>query len=47
LDSTVNVYPGEIFKGKLAYISSTVEKEGRAVRARVEVPLKESVCPDC
>lgn len=35
---TVSAYPGEIFKGKLTYISSTVDKETRAVQARVEVP---------
>jgi cobalt-zinc-cadmium efflux system membrane fusion protein len=35
---TVSAYPGEIFKGRLTYISSTVDKESRAVQARVEVP---------
>jgi membrane fusion protein, heavy metal efflux system len=35
---TVNAYPGEVFKGRLTYISSTVDKESRAVQARVEVP---------
>lgn len=35
---TVNAYPGEVFRGKLTYISSTVDKETRAVQARVEVP---------
>ena len=35
---TVSAYPGEAFKGKLTYISSTVDKESRAVPARVEVP---------
>jgi len=35
---TVGAYPDEIFKGKLTYISSTVDKESRAVQARVEVP---------
>lgn len=35
---TVNAYPGESFQGKLTYISSTVDKETRAVQARVEVP---------
>lgn len=34
----VNAYPGETFKGRLTYISSTVDKESRAVQARVEVP---------
>jgi cobalt-zinc-cadmium efflux system membrane fusion protein len=34
----VSAYPGESFKGKLTYISSTVDKESRAVPARVEVP---------
>ncbi len=34
----VAAYPGEIFKGKLTYISSTLDKETRAVQARVEVP---------
>ncbi len=35
---TVGAYPNEIFKGKLTYISSTVDKDTRAVQARVEVP---------
>lgn len=35
---TVTAYPGEIFKGRLTYISSAVDKESRAVQARVEVP---------
>ena len=35
---TVSAYPGEVFKGRLTYISSTVDKETRAVQARVEVP---------
>jgi cobalt-zinc-cadmium efflux system membrane fusion protein len=35
---TVGAYPGEVFKGRLTYISSTVDKESRAVLARVEVP---------
>ena len=35
---TVSAYPDEVFKGKLTYISSTVDKDTRAVQARVEVP---------
>lgn len=35
---SVAAYPGEVFKGKLTYISSTLDKETRAVPARVEVP---------
>lgn len=35
---TINAYPGEVFKGRLTYISSTVDKESRAVQARVELP---------
>lgn len=35
---TVSAYPGEVFKGKLTYISSVVDKESRTVKARVEVP---------
>lgn len=35
---SVAAYPGEVFKGKLTYISATVDKETRAVPARVEVP---------
>lgn len=35
---TINAYPGEVFKGRLTYISSTVDKESRTVQARVEVP---------
>ncbi|MFZ5615269.1 MAG: efflux RND transporter periplasmic adaptor subunit [Pseudomonadota bacterium] len=35
---TVSAYPGEVFKGKLTYISSVVDKDSRTVKARVEVP---------
>ncbi len=35
---TVTAYPSEEFRGKLTYISNTVDKESRAVLARVEVP---------
>ncbi|MEQ1591409.1 MAG: efflux RND transporter periplasmic adaptor subunit [Thiobacillaceae bacterium] len=35
---TVSAYPGEVFKGRLTYISSTMDKETRTLKARVEVP---------
>ena len=35
---TVSAYPGEVFKGRLTYISSTMDRETRTVKARVEVP---------
>lgn len=35
---TIAAYPGETFKGRLTYISSTMDKETRTVKARVEVP---------
>ncbi len=35
---TVSAYPGEVFKGRLTYISSTMNKETRTAKARVEVP---------
>ncbi|TCV78296.1 efflux RND transporter periplasmic adaptor subunit [Sulfurirhabdus autotrophica] len=35
---TVSAYPGEVFKGRLTYISSTMNKETRTIKARVEVP---------
>ncbi len=35
---TVSAYPGEVFKGKLTYVSSVMDKESRTVKARVEVP---------
>lgn len=34
---TVAAYPGEVFKGRLTYISSTLDKETRAIPARIEV----------
>ncbi len=34
----MSAYPGEVFKGRLTYISSTMDKETRTVKARVEVP---------
>ncbi len=35
---TASAYPDEIFKGRLTYISSTMNKETRTIKARVEVP---------
>lgn len=35
---TLAAYPGEVFHGRLTYISSTMDKETRTVKARVEVP---------
>ena len=35
---TVAAYPGEVFKGRLTYIGSALDKETRALHARVEVP---------
>jgi membrane fusion protein, heavy metal efflux system len=35
---TVSAYPEERFKGRLAYVSATVERESRTVKARIEVP---------
>ncbi len=34
----VAAYPGEIFTGRLTYISSVMDKETRTVKARVELP---------
>lgn len=35
---TVAAYPNEVFKGRLTYISSVMDKESRTIKARVEVP---------
>lgn len=35
---TVSAYPEEVFKGRLTYISNTMNRETRTVKARVEVP---------
>lgn len=35
---TASAYPGEVFKGRLTYISSTMNRETRTIKARVEVP---------
>ena len=35
---TVSAYPDDVFKGRLTYISSVVDKDTRTVKARVEVP---------
>lgn len=34
---TVTAYPDEVFKGRLTYISSVMDKESRTIKARVEV----------
>ena len=38
----VSAYPNEVFRGRLTYISSTVDKETRTVQARVELPNEEA-----
>jgi cobalt-zinc-cadmium efflux system membrane fusion protein len=38
---TVSAYPGVIFKGRLTYISNTMNKETRTIKARVEVPNRD------
>ena len=35
---TIAAYPNAIFKGKITYISSVMDKESRTIKARVEVP---------
>lgn len=35
---TVSAYPDEVFKGRLSYISSIMDKDTRTVKARIEVP---------
>lgn len=35
---TVQAYPDERFRGKVVYISGSVDKESRTIRARIEVP---------
>lgn len=38
---TITAYPSEVFKGRLTYISSVVDKETRSVLARIEVANRE------
>ena len=38
---TTAAYPEAIFKGRLTYISSTLNKETRTIKARVEVPNRD------
>ena len=38
---TLAAYPGEVFQGRLTYISSTMDKETRTIKARVEVPNRD------
>jgi len=35
---TVAAFPGEIFKGKVGYIASMMDKETRTLKARIDVP---------
>lgn len=35
---TVQAYPAERFRGKVVYVSGSVDKESRTIRARIEVP---------
>jgi cobalt-zinc-cadmium efflux system membrane fusion protein len=43
---TVAAYPDEVFKGRLTYISSVMDKESRTIKARVEVPNDGRLKPD-
>ena len=36
-------YPDEVFKGRLTYISSVMDKENRTIKARVEVANTDAV----
>jgi cobalt-zinc-cadmium efflux system membrane fusion protein len=38
---TVTAFPGEVFKGKVAYLSSVMDKETRTLKARIDVPNKD------
>ena len=38
---TVSAYPGETFEGRLTYIASTMDRETRTARARIEVPNRD------
>jgi membrane fusion protein, heavy metal efflux system len=38
---SVTAYPGEEFKGKVGYISNTVDRDTRTVKARIELPNPE------
>lgn len=38
---SVTAYPGEVFKGKVGYISNTVDRDTRTVKARIELPNPE------
>ncbi len=38
---TVAAYPGEVFNGRLVYVSSVMDKETRTVKARIEVPNRD------
>ena len=35
---SVTAFPGEVFKGKVAYLSSVMDKETRTLKARIDVP---------
>lgn len=38
---SVAAYPNEVFKGRMTYLSSVMDKETRTVKARVEVPNRD------
>lgn len=38
---TISAYPGESFRGKVTYISSTLDKDTRTVSVRIEVPNRD------
>ena len=46
VDATADAYPGEVFMGKISFVSPTVDPSTRTVRVRVDVPnLKEKLKP--
>ena len=38
---TVSAFPDEIFKGRVSYLASIVDKQTRTIRARIEIPNRE------
>jgi cobalt-zinc-cadmium efflux system membrane fusion protein len=38
---TVSAFPNDVFKGRVSYIASTIDRQTRTVKARIEVPNRD------
>jgi membrane fusion protein, heavy metal efflux system len=40
---TVSAFPGDVFKGRVSYVASIIDRQTRTVKARIEVPNRNGI----